>query len=695
MTIAPLIIRGLRLVGPQRSYRVDFNASPDASARSIAVIAGEISTGKTTILEFIDWCLGAKEHPEHDEVLANVRSAQLTLEVSDLGSGRKTLSERAHYVIERPLGGPATKAWLYDGDFDSMSARPLRSLEADPADNDSVSQYLLQLCGFAGLRLRSAPKQEESATSILSFRDMQPLWYLTNRRMDNANLALERDPHRAIKLVQVVDLIFGVSDDATSALARQVEELAAEERELRRALETLQRFLADAGFESIEAIDEKSDKSRIELAALTAELTGVDARLAASTEFAESLRSEYRRQLDRARALESDIRDRDTLAKRLDPLRSQYADELRKLELADESMSLFDSLHVVTCPVCQNPLDPTPTAWNGQCMLCHSEVATSLGESSDLQDVSESEVTEGSKRSVDLSVERSSLKRRLNQLKGFAADVRAESDGLRGQLRDARADVERAQHELDLGTREALAPFMAERDVLARRSGSARAELDSLIRSRGMMAQLRQKETELQRVDASLKAAKDRKRAHAQNFTSRDGVLARLGGRIDLILRDFGYPKVDMVRVDNALIPYVRGKRYDKVGSSGAMTLIALAWELAIFELATEEGTGHPGFLLIDSPQKNLRPGRVPLNRSEDEALAGEIVRNHANIVHNIYAHIQRWLEEHPDSQIIIVDNEPPESVALAEVVRFSGDANDPPYGLIDNEDGRASERQI
>jgi len=689
MTVAPLVLRGLRLVGPQRSYRVDFNESSGASARSIAVIAGEISTGKTTILEFIDWCLGAKEHPEHDEILANVRSAQLALEVSALGSGDESESERALYVIERPLGGPTTKAWLYGGDLDSMSARPLRSLEADPADNDSVSQYLLQLCGFAGLRLRSAPTQEESATSILSFRDLQPLWYLTNRRMDNANLALERDPHRAIKLVQVVDLIFGVSDDATSALARQVEELASEERALRRALDTLQRFLADAGFESIETIDETADKTRVDLVALTGELRALDSRLAASTEFAAALRLKYRHQIDRARALESEIRDRETLATRLDPLRSQYADELRKLELAAESMSLFDSLHVVTCPVCQNPIDPLPTVKNGRCTLCHSDVSGPPEESRNPQDVNESDVADGFGRALDLSVERGSLKRRLNQLKGFANDVRVESDELRNELRVARADVQRAQQELDLATREALAPFMAERDVLARRLGSLRAELDSLIRSRAMMAQLRQKETELQQVNASLAAAKDRKRAHARTFTSRDGILARLGERIELILRDFGYPKIDMVRVDKSLIPYVRGKRYDKVGSSGAMTLIALAWELAIFELAGEEGAGHPGFLLIDSPQKNLRPATVPLRNSDDEVLAGEITRNHANIVHNIYAHIRRWLEENPVFQVIIVDNEPPGSMVLAEVIRFSGDPDEPPYGLIDNEDGR------
>ncbi len=45
------------------------------------------------------------------------------------------------------------------------------------------------------------------------------------------------------------------------------------------------------------------------------------------------------------------------------------------------------------------------------------------------------------------------------------------------------------------------------------------------------------------------------------------------------------------------------------------MTLVALAWQLTIFEEAVESGVGHPGFLLIDSPQKNLRRGSLTRER--------------------------------------------------------------------------------
>lgn len=669
-------IRGLKLVGPNRSYQVLFTSSPDGATKELAVIAGEISTGKTTVLEFIDWCLGAKTHPEHDEIIANVRSAQLAIEVQPPTPSDGSPTEPMRYVIERALGGESTKAWLYSGDHDSMSRSPLRSLESNPADDNSISQYLLQLCGLGGLRLRAAPTQEESKTSVLSFRDVQPVWYLSNRRMDNASLALEHNFARSIKLVQIVNLFFGVSDGQSSALGQRVDELASEERELRRAFLILRTFLADAGFDSLDSLDQKTDAVRVNAVARHQALKGIDERLAAATNFADDLRLAYRVASERTQELENELRDRETLAKRLDPLRSQYADELRKLELVDESVGLFDSLLLVTCPACLRVLETTPTLDEGTCSLCHSQ--------------SQSDGDEAGVREppIDLAVERRSLKRRLNQLKQYSQEVRVEAEKVRDGLVVSQAETERAQRDLDFATRDALSPFIAERDLLSQEAGSYRAELKSLEGSRAMMKQLQQKETELRQVEAALIVAKERKRTHAQTQSSSDIVLSRLGTRMEAILRDFGYPKVDQVWLDKKLIPYVRGRRYDTVGSSGAMTLIAVAWQLSIFELAVEEGGGHPGFLLIDSPQKNLRAGRIVEAADNDKVLAGEIVRNRANIVKNIYSHIERWLSANPGAQIIIVDNEPPESIDYAEVVRFSGDPNDPPYGLIDNEDG-------
>ncbi|WP_157157008.1 ATP-binding protein [Diaminobutyricimonas sp. LJ205] len=695
--IPPIRIRALKLVGPKHEYLIDFNSGPASTAQQLSIIAGEISTGKTTILEFIDYCLGAKHHPEHDEVLDNVRTAQLAIEVREIaevessGDGGSILVRASPYVIERPLGDSNTRAWLYRGGHDDLSESPIQSFTTDPADPESLSQYLLQICGLGGVRLKDAPTQEESDTSILSFRDVQPLWFLTNRRMDNADLVLEKNPHKSLKLRQVVDYFFGVNDGDTSVIAGQIDELRKELNTARSTLGGLRSFLSDAGIQDLAVVDNEADKIRVELADARAQVRAIDLRLSASTQFAANARESFHAAAQHAREAEAKLRERETLVKRLDPLRSQYADDIRKLELLQESRRLFDSLSVTNCPACQSELPPVHMV-DGTCSLCRSTVSTHTGHDtpSSLSPDEEDGAREDESTTVDeafLARERWGLGRRLDQLKRFAAEVRAEADTARGELEKAEIAVREAQVALDASTSAIIAPFVAERDVLTTRASTLESSLAGLSRTRRLLLQLQQRENHVFQTDAALKDAIGRLRALEQTQQSRDVLLATLGARFEDTLKAFGYPKVSGVRLQKNLVPVVRNRRYDLVGSSGAMTLIALAWQLSIFELAIEVGGGHPGFMLIDSPQKNLRPvSNREASTGSDEA---EIAANHASIVERVYAHIESWLAAHPEAQIIIVDNEPPDRADESVVVTYSADPDQPPYGLIHNADGR------
>lgn len=733
--IPPLRIRGLRLIGPHRDYTVDFTDLAGES-RQLAVIAGEISTGKTSILQLIDYCLGAKDHPEHEEIVANVRAAQLSIEVrealtehdvdavSDDADWPRTQLDpdvdreveasstyvATRYIIERPIGGASKVAWLLHGDLEESSEFPPRSLSLDPADPDSLSQFLLSVCGLGGLRVKAAPTQEESTTSILSFRDVMPLWFLTNRRMDNADLVLENQPPKSLKLRQVIDYFFGVGDEESSALAEQIDVLRKDIRAGEAGVRALRAFFADAGIGDLGALEDETDNVRAKLAEAQAELTLASQRLTARTDFASELRDDFGRATTETRQTEAQLRDRRTLLRRLDPLRSQYADDLRKLEMLEESQQLFGSLDVVTCPACQSALESPPHITNGCCSLCLSRV-----DDEPIADAKPSDKpTEQDADQIDQKVavseeplsvarERRSVRRRVEQLKSLIGEVAAEVRRLEEQLHSEQRQVVAAQRALDAATSQTIAPFISERDAIAGRVASGAAKLDELARRRRMLLQLKQRESSLTQTQAALKQALARQRELGQTRLPRDEMIDRLGRRFSATLAALGYPKLENAYLQRNLVPVVRGKVYHRVGSSGAMTLVALAWQLAVFEEAIESGSGHPGFLLIDSPQKNLRRGAF--NKPEGQAAPYDsehpegspdgddnaIAANSSTIVDRIYSHLSTWLEEHPEAQIILVDNEPPVGVVENVVVEYSADADNPPYGLIDDEDDRES----
>jgi DNA repair exonuclease SbcCD ATPase subunit len=606
----PIAIRALRLRGPRRDYLVEFTDDGDET-RQLSLIAGEIATGKTTILEFIEYCLGAQNHPEHDEIIDNVRSAQLAIEVLEQGwtssdepgkqaeleqptlddlqdveesdaeehplveTGQEALAEVvgpriARYVLERAVGGVrSSEVRLYRGDHHATAPGLPRRLTTDPNSSDSVSQFLLRASGLGGLRLKQAPTQEDSKTSILSFRDITPLWFLTNRRMDNADLALERQPHKNIKMRGVVDYFFGVSDDEASALSEQISALRTQQNEGRAAIVALQSFLREAGVADARTLDEQRDEQRAELRRARRAFDAINSRLQASTSFADEARERHAQASRRTRALDGQVRERETLLTRLSPLRSQYADDLRKLDMLEESQRLFDALNVTVCPACQIDLDVPVIDDEGVCSLCQrsTELAIEPG--------TEEEQPDGSPN--DVAAERRSIRARLRDLQAFIVDVTGEATALRDDLSVARRDAVVAQRALDDLAAGALAPFISERDALNARVANATAALEATVTNRNLVDLLAQREYDVSRVASSLKAALARQRELEQHRQSRDEVISRLSRRFARTLREVGYPKVDgNAHLDRNLVPYVRGKRYDRVGSSGAQTLAPL-----------------------------------------------------------------------------------------------------------------------
>jgi hypothetical protein len=82
---------------------------------------------------------------------------------------------------------------------------------------------------------------------------------------------------------------------------------------------------------------------------------------------------------------------------------------------------------------------------------------------------------------------------------------------------------------------------------------------------------------------------------------------------------------------------------------------------------------------MIDSPQKNLMP--------EDSAGGDEF--SDPAIPRRVWEHLAAWSKSMGQAaRLIVVDNRPPHVVGTHVVVRYSGRADQPPYGLIDDKTG-------
>jgi hypothetical protein len=213
------------------------------------------------------------------------------------------------------------------------------------------------------------------------------------------------------------------------------------------------------------------------------------------------------------------------------------------------------------------------------------------------------------------------------------------------------------------------APWLALRDRLTNEVTQAKLEMQAAqtgIRAWDWVSKAQKRVDELQSDVDRLSRSRRRVRP------DRDQVIRDLSSRFGAILEEIGYPKLRDAYVGSDLVPYVRGLPYSEA-SSGGMVVIALAWNLALWEIAFEQNADAPGLLIIDSPQKNLGHDA----KSDDDF-------SDASLVERFYAHAKNWLStEGQGAQLIVVDNTPPDSVSDDVVIRFSRRADEPPYGLI------------
>jgi hypothetical protein len=648
-------IRKLRLVGAAKSYEVDFTDDGGA-VRPLSTIAGEISTGKTSILQFINYCLGSSRHPQHIEIRRQARSAQLEVE----------LDHEVH-VIERPLFSQEKVAFVHHCSLEELKADAPHAKSVKPiepaGDGASLSMFLLDFVGLAGMSLKEAPTREDSGTDPLSFRDLMWLCYLPNTRLDNEQLLHERNFMEELKLRQVIEIVFEVYDDEAAKLSEAVRRAEEEARRQQIEIDSLERFLSDEDVPDAMTLAARLSEVDSRVGDLSGTLDSLSREMRAQSDFAEQLRASYGAARQAAANEASRVRYQETLLRRLLPLQSQYAEDESKLVFYDEAKTLFDPMQIVICPSCLQRLPDPAAIQDGECSLCHQAIVPTDAEP------------------IEVKAEIASVRARMRELDRYIGDVQTELEDARRSLERVQEEERAAQEALDSEVSARLSPYVAQREGLVRERESLRAQRADVERQRGWLQALDHRRDELIRLQARATELRKRLRALEDTRRPKSDVVEDLTQRFESILRRFDYPKLDdpeEPRIDNRFVPWVRGTVYREIGSSGALTLISLAWQLAIFERAVELGHPHPGFLMIDSPQKNLKPR---------EGEASEFTR--PEITRNVWAHILDWASTAgTTAQVIVVDNEPPSIADESVVVRYGGAYGPAPYGLIDNETG-------
>lgn len=516
-------------------------------APGLNVISGPSDTGKTFILQCIDYMLGARDVPVDIPEAAGYDTVILQI---------RALADDATYTLSRGLRGGAFRLLRPDD-----SATILREQHAAERE-DTLSHFLLQLTGLSGKRVLQ--KKTTSETRTLSFRDLAHLTVVSEEDIMRARspiLSEQRFAWTANKAVFRL-LLSGVDDSAIVAGEQsQVSRARVDAKE-----EVLQQLASRARTQLSEiGVTEDATSLREQLGRLETAYGDAESRLASLGASVGELETRRRDAWTRLRQIDSRLEVLRGLSERFALLRSQYTSDLHRLDAIAEAGFRLDQLSTERCPVCGALPEFHDESHRSDRATPDAVVDASASEATRIRslvsdlDATRREVGEESRR---LSEEKATLEGTVSDLAStLAANLRPQARELTETIRATRDTRDRVRQALDL------------------------------------YAQLEQVETIAEGLDdgspsASTQASADISAGDAEAFAQ----------EVEQRLRAWNFPGLDRVTFSEADWDIVISGRRRTSHGKGVRAVTHAAFTTALLAYCDGRQLAHPGFVVMDSP---------------------------------------------------------------------------------------------
>ena len=511
------------------------------------VVSGPSETGKTFIIQCIDYMFGASKVPKVIPQAERYDTVRLSLRAKN---GARQIA------LERSLRGGDFKLFV-----EGQSERVLAAKHT-AGDKGSLSHFLLSLSGLTDKKVRM---NKQGKTRDVSFRDLARLILV-----DEEDVIKERSPiHSAQVINATVEsavfrlLLTGVddasviaSDDPKVAKGRQAGKAEMLELLLSRTQGRLSELQLPGG----------EQDWRNHLLGMEAQAEEAEKELAAEQQSAAALEERRRAAWAKLRRVESRSTVLSELQQRFALLHEQYVSDSRRLESIAEAGTRLGQMNEERCPVCGAPSE-------------HQEHEHRQSEA-DPEDVAQACRAEARKIAtliVDLEVTRAENAYRIQLLSTEAEDGKQELKVVGEELQ------ERLKPRVEV----ALQKF---RDSQAQRDTYRRA-MELLGRANEFQGLLTELGGAMVVAGAALPSAKIRA-DEAEDFSA----------EAESMLKRWRFPNLGRVTFSDLDEDLVISGRQRSSHGKGVRAITHAAFNLALLSYCAKQSRPHPGLVLIDSP---------------------------------------------------------------------------------------------
>jgi hypothetical protein len=632
-----LFLEKLTLIGFRKNYEIKFK-------EGLNFISGPMSTGKSSIAEMINYAFGSEKHKAYIEIRKSCRDVELEFFIGE-----------QKYKIVRPLFDFNRPVKLFRwNDVKEKFEDEFELLQIDtPANETSLSAFLLREIGLPDIKV---------ANQNFSFRDLFKYCYVSQSTIDSENLLMEKIWGSSLKRRPTFEIIFSIYNELLGELKQQMKSKIQDINSLEKKRDSVFEFLKD-----IKLLERSGyQKEKLELLKLLKEKTTQLTELKTQGKYNDSVTMhledsivELKNELSK---LSTAILDKRKYIDKLILLRNQYSSEIQQIEFILEGAIILKNYSFEICPSCLNEIEPK----NG-CNLCGSE----------LDDLSEEET-----KAFKSELRRVKIKN--TNIIAFIEQQQLSLETLIKEKESKNAELHLKLNEIDHLRNQYISPFIEQIEQINYEIGNLSNILEQLDKNLIIIDQFAKINEKIMDEDRILKGIEGKIKSIEQDSLTKEEVVNSLSRLFYQILKGFSFPKLnDAFIKETDYLPYVRGVKYDELGSGGAVTMTTMAYFLSI-ALLKSKNKNHPGLLIIDSPRKNLGSDAKNDDEFKDEAIFNSIIKYFISIYNCNEVEQEIAIEK---IQLIIINNGYPEYLSHNDlIVEFDGDGTkDLPYGLIDD----------
>ncbi|KQR85374.1 hypothetical protein ASG35_26600 [Burkholderia sp. Leaf177] len=647
-----LLIEQLVLVGKRKNYVIRFT-------QGVNIVYGDSTTGKSSVLECINYLLGSSKFVYDREIELSVRFIMMEVRLNSLP-----------YVIKRDIFKPNEPIEVYTGELNSIELTFPKKLTPNfglPESGDGFfSDFMMTALNIPNIKMRQSPSKVDSAMVRLSFRDVFKYCYLKQDDVGSKALLGGNNYVVATKNKQTFKYLFNLLDTNVSDAQGDLSSLVKRRDSQKEKYDVVSDFLRETEFKSESELADAHDVVALQEESLRQQLNTINAAMIAGSESYSFLKETLLEISARISLMEKDGAASERAVDRYVRLRNDYQTDIEKLKSIRTSKSVIgEQSDSFSCPLCDSTVN--------------------------LENIKAEFSIDGGDRAAQ---EANVLVKRVRDLKDLIQREQDKQVMLTSELKLLNEDRDRARRLLDDETKEMITPYLSERDGLSAelaKLGESRKQLHQAIKVRNQQKGILAEIVTLDERIAGMQEKLETLRAAAPSL---EGVLSKIGDFLSAYLHRVRIKDQRDVSISKrSLLPVLRSRDYSDITSGGLRTILSIGFYLSLLETAIDSSCNLPTFLMVDTVGKYLGKTQkqyVETNTTEDRREEVSDPNKYLNMYSYMFSSADRAEKKGVSAQIIVVDNDVPPTIQTqfgdSIVAHFSSEGiDDLPKGLIDD----------